>query len=236
MQSAAWAPQMTGLSDKYRLIAIDMPGHGGSSPLPSDAPLEAFVAWLEAVLTALDLRDVSLAGHSMGALVAAGYAATYPNALARVALLNGVYRRSETARQAVVARAEQIRTSGFDLETPLARWFGDTPTEKSARQDVARWLSSVDLDGYATAYGAFARGDETYADRLAEIRCPLLAITGDGDLNSTPAMTKAMAQAAPNGTAITIQNHRHMVNLTAPKAVNSALLAWMNTPLEASPQ
>ena len=50
-----------------------------------------------------------------------------------------------------------------DLETPLARWFGDSPVEQAARNQVAEWLSQVDLDGYATAYGAFARGDETYA-------------------------------------------------------------------------
>lgn len=232
MQSAAWAPQIDALSATHRVIAIDMPGHGGSSPLPQDAQLPDFVAWLHAALTALDVPSVSIAGHSMGALLAAGYAATYPGHPARVALLNGVYRRTEGARAAVVARADQIRANGFDVETPLARWFGNSPIEQAARDNVAGWLGDVNLDGYATAYGAFARGDEIYADRLGDILCPLLAITGDGDQNSTPAMSRAIADAAPKGRSLVIEGHRHMVNLTAPEIVNTALQAWLVTASE----
>ncbi|KEJ90078.1 alpha/beta fold hydrolase [Sulfitobacter donghicola] len=229
MQSAAWAPQVETLSQQYRVIAVDMPGHGGSSPLPPDTPLPAFVDWLQAVMQALQLRHVYLAGHSMGALIAAGYAVTYPKELKGVALLNGVFKRSNDARAAVVARAQQIRSGGFDLETPLARWFGDTAIEQSARDNVAQWLSAVDLEGYATAYNAFAKGDDTYADRFSEIACPFLALTGDGDQNSTPEMSQAMADAVPNGVAKVIKGHRHMVNLTAPDEVSSALLNWVQS-------
>jgi len=234
LQSAAWSPQIEALSKTHRVIAVDMPGHGGSSHLPKDAQLPDFVEWLQAVFDALGLETVSLAGHSMGALIAAGFAVTYPNALSRVALLNGVYRRSHQARAAVVARADQIRTTGFDLETPLARWFADAPCDQQARIDVSDWLGSVDLDGYATAYGAFARGDATYADRLGDIQIPFLAITGEGDLNSTPAMSQAMAQAA-KGRAIVMEGHRHMVNLTAPDAVNAALNGWLEMDPEEAP-
>jgi pimeloyl-ACP methyl ester carboxylesterase len=235
MQSAAWSPQIAILSTTHRVIAIDMPGHGGSSALPTDAPLEAFVEWLHAVLVALEIDQVSLVGHSMGALVAAGYAVNYPDALVRVALLNGVYRRCANARAAVEERAEQIRKGAFDLDTPLARWFGNSPIEISARADVANWLSKVDLDGYATAYGAFARGDEIYADQLGDIRCPFLVITGGGDLNSTPDMARKMANEVPDGQVLVINNHRHMVNLTAPEQVNAALLTWMKTTCKGVP-
>lgn len=232
MQSAAWAPQIAALSHSHRVIALDMPGHGGSAPLPQVAQLSDFIEWLNSALDALELGTVSLAGHSMGALIAGGYAATHPERLARVALLNGVYRRQSAARDAVIARADMIRSGGFDLETPLARWFGDSPMDQAARAQVSGWLSNVNIDGYATAYGAFARGDETYADRFADIPCPLLALTGDGDLNSTPAMAQAMAEAAPNGHAMVIEGHRHMVNLTAPDAVNAALISWLAAPSE----
>lgn len=227
MQSAAWLPQIEALSVNHRVIAVDMPGHGGSAALPKGSQLPDYVDWLHAVISALDLREVSLAGHSMGALIAAGYAVTYPSLLSRVALLNAVYLRSESARTAVIARAEQIRSEGIDVETPLARWFADTAADSAARDDVARWLRAVDLDGYATAYGAFARGDAIYADQLHEIRLPFLAVTGDLDLNSTPEMALSMANAVPKGRGIVIKGHRHMVNLTAPDEVNAALEAWM---------
>ncbi|MEO1108125.1 MAG: alpha/beta hydrolase [Pseudomonadota bacterium] len=232
MQSAAWAPQFTALSKTHHVVALDMPGHGGSDPIPAGSQLPVFVDWLRAVVDALELKQVNLTGHSMGALIAGGFAVCHPDRVARVALLNGVFCRDATAKRSVIARAELIRAGSFDLETPLQRWFGDTPTEQTARQDVAGWLSEVDIEGYATAYGAFARGDALYADQFDKIACPLLALTGEGDPNSTPAMSRAMASAAPNGSAVIINNHRHMVSLTAPDEVNKALVDWLHMPTE----
>ena len=197
MQSAAWAPQIRDLSATHRVIAIDLPGHGGSDPLPQDSQLPDFVRWFGDAVETLNLPRVNVAGHSMGALIAGGFAIENPERTARVALLNGVFCRDAEASRAVVARAAVIRDGLADIETPLARWFGDTPTERAARDQVASYLRAVDQDGYATAYAAFAHGDATYADRYAQINCPFLAITGDEDPNSTPAMSTDMAQATP---------------------------------------
>jgi len=232
MQSAAWQPQIEAFSAQYRVIALDMPGHGGSDALAGEPQLPDYVAWLHAVVTALDAGPVHLAGHSMGALISGGYAVSHLQMVARVALLNGVFRRTQAAREAVTARAQEIRKGSFDLETPLKRWFGNAPAEQAASAKVAGWLSSVNLKGYADAYGAFAAGDEEYAEGFAEIRCPLLALTGALDPNSTPEMAQAMADAAPLGRAVVIEGERHMVNLTAPKQVNAILADWLKTPTE----
>ncbi len=232
MQSAAWGPQIKAFSKSHHVIALDLPGHGDSYQIPSGSDLPVFLDWLLAVLDAQNLEHISLAGHSMGALIAGGFTACYPDRVERVALLNGVFRRDEAARQSVINRAKQISGGTFDLEAPLQRWFGDSPAERAVRADVAAWLSAVNIDGYATAYGAFARGDAIYADMFRTIACPLLALTGGDDPNSTPAMARAMADEALQGTAIIIDRHRHMVNLTAPDMVNAALLKWLNTPAE----
>lgn len=229
MQSAAWGPQIKALSQTHRVIALDMPGHGGSSTLPQGSTLTDYVAWLHAVLVAADLNRVSLAGHSMGALIAGGFAASHPRMVSRVALLNGVFRRDAPMRAAVEARAAAIRAGRLDTETPLQRWFGDSDLEASARRQVAQWLNAVDPVGYATAYTAFAGGNSTYAERFGAISCPLLAITGDSDPNSTPAMARAMADAAPQGRAVIVEGHRHMVNLTAPELINAELRRWLET-------
>lgn len=234
MQSAAWEPQIAALSDHCRVIAVDMPGHGSSAPLPGAAELPDFLDWLDAVLDALELDAVNLAGHSMGGMISGGYAVTRPGRVRRVALLNAVHRRSASARAAVVARADVIRDGKMDLETPLSRWFGDSAADQAARDQVAGWLANVDLDGYAAAYGAFARGDATYAGGWPQVACPMLALTGDGDLNSTPAMAEEMAAAAQDGQAVVIRGHRHMVNLTAPDDVNTHLLDWLARPAQGS--
>ncbi len=227
MQSAAWTPQIETLSKTHRVIAVDMPGHGQSAPLPEGSQLPDFVAWACDVVQTLALGAMNVAGHSMGALIAGGLAVEHPDLTLRVALLNGVYRRDAAARKAVIARATDIRSGKIDLETPLTRWFGETPTDLAARAQVAGWLQSVDPEGYATAYTAFAHGDSTYADHYREISCPFLAITGDGDPNSTPAMSQAMAQQMHYGEAVVLEGHRHMVNLTAPDVVSAQLASWL---------
>ena len=231
MQSAAWDPQVDVLSKTHHVIAIDLPGHGDSDPLPIDSDLPHFVAWLHAALLALNTGPISLAGHSMGALISAGYAIMHPDMVSRLALLNGVFQRSKAECAAVIDRATEIRAGVFDLETPLTRWFGDSAADKHARSKVSEWLSTVNRKGYATSYSAFARGDSTYADQFHKITCPLLALTGDGDLNSSPAMASKMALAARNGKSVVINGHRHMVSLTAPDQVNAALQDWLNVPV-----
>ncbi|MDW3225083.1 MAG: alpha/beta fold hydrolase [Paracoccaceae bacterium] len=229
MQSAAWAPQIAEFAKHYCVIALDMPGHGGSDPLPTESQLTDYVAWCRATLEDLNIAPVNLVGHSMGALIAGGVAVSYPHLVRRIALLNAVFRRDEAAKAAVKARAAEIRNGKVDLETPLARWFGDE--DAKARAQVAMWLSAIDVDGYATAYGAFAQGDAIYARRFAEIACPCLALTGEGDPNSTPAMAQAMADTVQDGVAITLPGHRHMVNLTAVADVNAQLRTWLKRPI-----
>ncbi|CAN7378807.1 alpha/beta fold hydrolase [Pararhizobium sp. LjRoot238] len=232
MRLEAWAPQMAALGKSHRVIAVDMPGHGESRSLPGDAGLEAFVAWLGLFLDDLGLERANVAGHSMGALIAGGAAATFGSRVSRVALLNGVYRRDAGASAAVVGRAREIRAGQVDVDGPLLRWFGADSQESDVYRLTHRWLSSVDRAGYATAYAAFAAGDSSYADCWPNVGCPALFLTGADDPNSTPAMARAMAEAAPAGYAVLIDGHRHMVNLTAPDEVNTILLEWLAKPEE----
>lgn len=231
LRAEAWAPQIAALSDRMRVIAVDMPGHGESDPLPVTARLPDYVAWAARVIAALGAGPVNVAGHSMGALIACGLAVEHPELVRRVALLNGVHRRSEEARAAVRARADLIARGEGDAVTPLSRWFGPEELARAPglRDLVAGWLLDVSQAGYATAYRAFSEGDAVYADRLCEVRCPALILTGDGDGNSTAEMTEVMARAMPLGRASVIAGHRHMVNLTAPEAVNAAMIDWLAT-------
>ncbi len=228
MRLEAWAPQIAAISRSHRIVAVDMPGHGESAALPSGSKLEAFVAWFGGFLDEMALGEVNVAGHSMGALIAGGAAATFGERIKRVAYLNGVYRRDREAKAAVLARAAAIPLVGVDKEGPLLRWFGDDAQSAAARELTRNWLSLVDPQGYATAYAAFAGGDETYADRWPDVSAPALFLTGSDDPNSTPLMAEQMATAAPRGWARIVEGHRHMVNLTAPDIVNELLTEWLS--------
>ncbi|MDF0695938.1 alpha/beta fold hydrolase [Rhizobium sp. MC63] len=228
MRLEAWAPQIAFLSAGHRVIAVDMPGHGESAKLPAGSRLEEFVAWFGRFLDEMAIERVNVAGHSMGALVSGGAAATFGERISRVAYLNGVYRRDPKAKAAVLARAAAIPVTGVDKEGPLARWFGDDPDSLIARELTREWLSRVDPEGYAVAYAAFAGGDETYADRWKDVAGPALFLTGSDDPNSTPLMAEQMAALAPKAWVRIVEGHRHMVNLTAPDIVNSLLAEWLS--------
>jgi pimeloyl-ACP methyl ester carboxylesterase len=227
MRLEAWRPQLDALASRFRVIAVDLPGHGLSAPLGKPPQLVNFVSWFGDFLSELDLGPINVAGHSMGALISSGIVATAPEKVRRVALLNGVHRRTPEARRAVEARADEIVSGVFDREAPLERWFSAEEKTGDAYRLVHDLLQAVDAAGYATAYRAFATGDSVYSDCWPRVACPALFLTGDGDRNSTPEMAGEMAALAQHGKAVVIDGHRHMVNLTAPERVSEALADWL---------
>jgi (E)-2-((N-methylformamido)methylene)succinate hydrolase len=222
-----WAAQIEELAATHRAIAVDLPGHGFSKPIEGDATLRSFVEWLLEVLDDLHLSQVNLGGHSMGALIAGCCTVTHPQRVMRVALISPVHRRDAVAAAAVRARASAIATGQINPDAPLARWFPDEESVSIPHRLTRQWLEAVDPDAYATAYRAFADGDDAFADRWSEVRCPALFLTGELDPNSTPAMSQMMAEAAPFGEARIIPGQRHMVNLTAPQEVTASLKQWL---------
>ncbi len=227
LRAEAWQPQIDRFKERYSVIAVDLPGHGQSAPIDENVTLPDYVDWAEQLIRHLGVGPLNVAGHSMGALIALGLAVKAPALVRRLALLNGVYKRDDRASCAVRTRAEQISRGNVDFEGPLQRWFGDQPTDKSARALTAKMLSSVDPKAYAVAYTAFAKGDRLYEGKIGQIQCPSLFLTGADDPNSSPLMSKQMASEATDGKCCIIEGHRHMVGLTAPDAVNTALTQWL---------
>lgn len=236
MNAESWFPQIEALSAHFRVIAVDMPGHGESEAFSRPVTLPDYVAWLAEFLEQRPETRFAVAGHSMGALITAGLAIDHPQQVRHAIVMSGVYRRSEAARRAVLQRAEELAAGDAQLDSPLARWFGDDARETALRDRVGGWLQQVNLQGYAAAYQAFAGGDEVYADRWDEMQCPVLVLTGELDANSNPQMARAMADAAPRGQAVIIANARHMVSLTDAARVNQEIIAFLTAPVVAGKQ
>lgn len=227
MNAAFWYPQLEVLSHYFRVIAVDMPGHGNSDAFRHPVTLTDYVAWLNDFLCTLPERRFAVAGHSMGALITSGLAIDYPQWVSHALMMSGVFRRDEQAHSAVLLRARELATGAAKLDSPLARWFGNNANETILRDQVGGWLAEVNPRGYAAAYQAFASGDRVYADRWQEIRCPVLVLTGELDTNSSPQMAQEMAAAAPSGQAVIIDGARHMVSLTHAQRVNHEMLSFL---------
>ncbi|MEZ0167809.1 alpha/beta fold hydrolase [Microvirga sp. TS319] len=231
MASSIWAPQLAALSTDFDVIAYDMLGHGGSSLPPENARLSDYSDQLLSLIEVLGLQRPQIVGHSMGALVALEFALTHPTRPAGVTALNAVYCRTAEQRNAVLGRAEALERAGElgSHEGTIARWFGNpVPTELTREADLVHsLLTSVDPLGYSRTYRLFAQSDEVHKGRLEGLAVPALFMTGEFDPNSSPAMSQAMAEAAPQGRCEIIPRVRHMMALTDPDEVNIRLKTFV---------
>lgn len=217
LRAEAWCAQIDEFSRSMRVVAFDLPGHG-ESPQAGGAQLSGYC---DMIARAID-RPSIVAGHSFGAMIALHIAALHPEKVKGVAALNAIYRRSDQAAKAVLARAECL--NGVENPSPaptLERWFGMEQSE--ARDACEAWLASVDPKGYRDAYGVFARGDAPADALLEQISCPALFLTGSEEPNSTPAMTNTMASLVPRGKPVIVEGAAHMLPMTHPGEANDAL-------------
>ncbi|CAM5405509.1 alpha/beta hydrolase [Streptomyces purpurascens] len=93
------------IAERYTVYALDLPGMGYSEIVPGasyDEP--AMRAGVERLLTELDLHDVTLAGESMGAVLALTTAADLPERVRRVVAVNTYDFRGGIARSSLLAR------------------------------------------------------------------------------------------------------------------------------------
>lgn len=233
MARAIWAPQVAELCRSHTVVTYDLLGHGESALPPERATLADYAAQLKRLLDALAIDAADVVGHSMGALVALEFALTHATRTLKVATLNAVFERTAQQRNAVEARAAALEAEGpaASVEATLRRWFGD-PVPPPMREPAAlagRLLKAADPVGYARTYRLFARADRAHGDRLPGLAAPAWFMTGEHDLNSTPAMSQAMARLAPAGEARVIAGAGHMMNVTHPKPVTGALIEWLET-------
>lgn len=233
MNQSVWSEQIEALSARYRVIAYDMLGHGGSA-LPTPAPtLDEYASQLERLLDTLQVERAHVVGHSMGALVALEFALIHPSRTLSVVALNAVYDRTSAQREAVMNRAATLGDAPAEasIDVTLERWFGDPiPAHLTkAAEAVRELLLTVDPVGYARTYQLFARSDDAHVGRLSSLAVPALFLTGEHDANSNPAMSRAMADEAPLGRAEIIANERHMMNVTNPAQVNERLLEFLQS-------
>lgn len=80
--------------------------------------------------------------------------------------------------------------------------------------------------GYKMAYDVFAGEAGASAQALSGLACPALFMTGCDEPNSTPDMSRAMAELVPQGRAQVIEHAAHMMPMTHADAVNEHLLGF----------
>ncbi len=233
MQQTIWAPQINVLAERYQVIVYDMLGHGASELPSRDVTLSHYAEQLARLLDHLGVGSAVVVGHSMGALVALEFALNFPERTSKVVALNAVYCRSPGQRRSIMQRIDALNEVGITatLDSTVARWFGDSiPATLAEEAKLARsLLLEANPIGYVRSYELFASHDDTHTRTLSQLAVPTLFMTGELDTNSSPAMSKAMAQATPNSHLVVIPGERHMMCLTAAAIVNRHLVDFIDS-------
>ncbi|WP_334183154.1 alpha/beta fold hydrolase [Novosphingobium sp.] len=233
LSQAMWGAQKAALKHAYRVITLDMLGHGGSTAPAADAGLDDYADQVAALMDRLGVEKAILVGFSMGALVARAFALRFPGRLSGLVLLNGVFNRSEDVRATILGRVDEVRQAGpaANSEAAIERWF--TPEFRAAEPgyiaDLRAHMAGNDHHGYLTSYGLFASQDNFGADRLGEIAVPTLVATGEFDVGSTPEMTRELAARIPGAKAQVVADARHMMPVEMPEETNALLLGYLDT-------
>jgi pimeloyl-ACP methyl ester carboxylesterase len=193
--SWAWRKVMPLLSTRYRVIAIDTPGLGGSEPPTNGYDKRSLARDIHGLLESYGHDEINLVGHDLGAAIAYAYARQYPNAVRRLAVMDdpipgladweavkGQWPRWHFAFNALPNLPEAL-VAGREL-TYLG-WFYNNAFQKDA-------IGDQDARLYARAYArasALHAGFEYYrafdqdaADNRADegrLDMPVLALGGD---------------------------------------------------------
>jgi pimeloyl-ACP methyl ester carboxylesterase len=184
------APALTG---SYRVLALDLPGHGGSSPLPVAPSLTPFADVVAAVAEREGLLPVAVAGHSLGGLVALRLALRRPDAVRALLLVSGAGISSGTrAREAAVTALVLARPARLVapfrrlvariewLRYPVFGFFLVSDPASLPAAAVEGFLGGPALHTDVLSAGRALVADDPRVD-LDRVRCPCLVLAGARD-------------------------------------------------------
>lgn len=86
-----WEPSIEKLSKHYRVIALDLPGHGLSDKPDIHYTLNCMTDFLNGFIIAKKLDKINLAGHSLGGAICLNYVIKYPSVVKKLITINSVF-------------------------------------------------------------------------------------------------------------------------------------------------
>ena len=234
MDHRSWERQVEGLAGAFRIVRLDMLGHGDCPDRPGARRLEDFVEQVRQVIQLTCPNEAPvLIGFSMGGLIAQAYGIRHSAELRGLVLMNAIYNRTVEELAPVAARLENLKTKGMAavIDAARERWFrADEIAAQGARIDeILGWMRDGDAAAEAKAYRVFCTEDHKTAGRLGAITCPALVMTGDGDRGSPPHMSQAMAADIPNARLRVLERQQHMMPVLAAERVNAELREFLGT-------
>ena len=222
----AWRGQLGFFRDRFHTIAWDMPGYGGSAPLPT-VSIAALADALQRFLMQAGAIKPILVGHSIGGMIVQQLLATNPAIAGAVVLAqtspafgkpDGDWQKAFIgARLGPLDRGETLASLAPSLVTELV---GDDPDPRG--MELARdCMAAVPEATYRATMLALMGFDLRRA--LKDIAVPTLLLSGSRDNNAPAPMMAKMASYIPSAQYVELEGVGHLANLERPAAFNAAL-------------
>lgn len=227
-RASEWSEVATDLSRKHKVLALDLRGHGGSDKPPGGLARRSFVSDAIGVLELLEVDPVCLLGQSFGGDIALTVAATRPDLLSSVVVI------------------EASPDLDAQTRTAIAEWFRSWP-ERFASLDQARsffmeaglqhpdlWLSGLGRTerGYEPDFrphdmaSILEHTEEGLWHLLPDIEAPTLLITGEAGLVPREDAHR-MIQTIPRARHELVQAAGHNVHLDDPTACRDLIEGFL---------
>lgn len=233
----AWDAMVTPLvAAGHRVIRYDARGYGRSATLDVEFSPRAD---LLAVMDTLGVRRAAMVGNSRGGMIAFDTAIESPDRVVAVVGVGagvGGYDGGSTAEEAAIEEEyERVDSADpFDAialtEFEVGVW-GDGPGQPAGRLAAdARTLlyqMGLPLNEPDHVRGREVRLAPPAADRIAELRCPVLTVAGTLDFSGVVTAARMLEADAPNARAVIWDDVAHMIGMEQPDRLAGEIVAFL---------
>jgi pimeloyl-ACP methyl ester carboxylesterase len=223
---------ITGLSARYRCIAVDHLGLGLSDkPKRADYRPAAHTARLEAFIDSLNLRDVTVVGHDFGGSIALDWAARNPLRARDIVLMNTwvwSLAHNPVIRFVCNTASNPMNQYWFRLINPSPKFY--LPVLFADNHRLSKWVQDQYQGAFNNQYEtycpeAFARAMtspdgwyDSVIERLTEVReKPCLILWGDADVTYGIDAFDRLHQLLPNAATVRLAGIGNYVPEEAPE-------------------
>lgn len=217
-----WREQTAEFSQRYRVIRINLPGHGVSlRPEERAYTIPAFVDDVLRVYHALEIDTSFLVGLSMGGTVAQHFTLSHPE-LVRALVLVGATPHglgADVNVDNVLAAIEELGIVAASQRV-IDRSFGSSSSPELlefARNEVAQTPAFVAREAIASLNASDTR------EVLREIAAPTLVVVGDEDAITPPEESRTLANGIPDARLEIVSGAAHFPMLEQPDTFNRLL-------------
>jgi pimeloyl-ACP methyl ester carboxylesterase len=207
------------------VLALDLPAHGRSAgaPIPS---IRGMADWLFSSLDTLRLSNVSVVGHSMGALVALECAAHHAARVERIALIGASYPMK--VGEAYLEAAKRNDPAAYDMSTI---WGHAASAPLGANPNPGMWMYGDTLARLRRLAPGVLHSDlKACNDYVFDggVQCPALFVLGSRDVMTPPRNAQALIAKIPQAKTVVIEGSGHALMAEAPDQTLDALIEFLN--------